>query len=124
MSKNNNLFLAFQNAFHGVRFVFTSERNAKIHLAIAVLVVVFSFILRISTTEWCFILFAIGFVWASECLNTAVEKITDLASPGYHGLAKLSKDTAAAGVLIASMTAAAIGLIVFLPKILSFIDHL
>jgi diacylglycerol kinase len=124
MSKNNNLFLAFQNAFHGVRFVFTSERNAKIHLAIAVLVVAFSFILKISSTEWCFILFAIGFVWASECLNTAVEKITDLASPGYHDLAKLSKDTAAAGVLIASMTAAAIGLVVFLPKILLFINRI
>ena len=79
------------------------------------------FLLNISALEWMSVIFAVGLVWVSESLNTAIEKITDLASPEYHELARITKDTAAAAVLIASVTSAIIGLIVFLPKLFSLL---
>ncbi|MHC1741020.1 MAG: diacylglycerol kinase family protein [Anaerolineaceae bacterium] len=121
MNQNHNLLSAFRNAFQGLWYVFSSQRNAKIHAIITCLVILFSFLLRISLIEWIAILFAIGFVWSSECLNTAVEKITDLVSPEYNGLAKVTKDSAAAGVLISAIIAVCVGLIIFLPKILAFL---
>jgi diacylglycerol kinase len=119
MNLNKNPHDAFLNAFHGLRYVYRTQRNAKIHLLITLFVIAASFFLRISYLEWIIVIFAIGLVWVSECLNTGVEKITDLVTPNYHELAKASKDTAAAGVLVASITAAAVGLIIFIPKILS-----
>jgi len=123
MSHNKNLAASFKNAFRGLISVYTTQRNAKIHLGMTLIVIAVGFLLKISAIEWLAVLFAIGFVWASECFNTALEKLTDLVSPQYNDLAKISKDAAAAGVLIAAISAAAIGLIIFLPKITSLLFH-
>lgn len=116
MKRNQDLRSAFVNAYNGVRYVITSQRNARIHTLVTVLVILISVLFRISSLEWIAIIFAIGFVWASECLNTGIEKLTDLVSPDYHTLAKLAKDSAAAAVLFAVLTAVGIGLIIFIPK--------
>jgi diacylglycerol kinase (ATP) len=123
MSHNKNLAASFKNAFRGLISVYSTQRNAKIHLGMTLIVIAVGFLLKISAIEWLAVLFAIGFVWASECFNTALEKLTDLVSPQYNDLAKISKDAAAAGVLIAAISAAAIGLIIFLPKITSLLFH-
>lgn len=119
MQTNQNLREAFRNAFHGLRFVVTTQRNARIHLIITLIALACSAFFRISLLEWVAVVFAIGFVWAAECLNTAIEKLTDLASPGFHTLAKYAKDSAAAAVLIAAITAVIIGMLIFLPRLLS-----
>lgn len=124
IKEKQTLGSAFHNAFMGVKFIFKTERNARIHLVATVLVVGTSFFLHISNLEWIAVILAIGLVWVSESLNTAIEKITDLASPEYHELARITKDTAAAAVLMASITSAIIGLIVFLPKLFSFISSI
>ncbi len=118
MQTNQSLFQAFVNAFQGLKFVVTTQRNARIHLAVTFIVIAAAFAFRVSTTEWIALVFAIGFVWATESLNTAIEQLTDLASPGYHTLAKYAKDCAAAGVFISALTAVVIGIIVFLPRLL------
>jgi diacylglycerol kinase len=61
---------------------------------------------------------AIGFVLVAECFNTAIEFDIDLTSPDYHPYAKYTKDVAAGAVLIASISAAIVGLIIFVPKFL------
>lgn len=119
MTKNPNLLTAFRNAFQGLKFIYSTQRNAKIHTFITIIAILFSILFRISAYEWIAILLAIGFVWGSECLNTALEKVTDLVCPDYHGLAKVAKDSAAAGVLIASFIAFCVGMIIFLPKFLA-----
>lgn len=119
MLRNQNLRSAFVNAFHGLRYVVTSQRNARIHLLITIIVISLSIFFHLSALEWIAIVFAIGFVWATESVNTGIEKLTDLVSPDYHTLAKYAKDSAAAAVLFASLTAVVIGLIVFLSKIIS-----
>lgn len=65
-----------------------------------------------------FIVFAIGLVITLELVNTAIENTVDMAMPNIHPLAKNAKDMASSAVLVASFTATAIGLIVFLPKII------
>jgi len=65
--------------------------------------------------EWAILTGCITLVIAAEALNTAIEFLTDLASPEYHPLAGKAKDTAAAAVLFCAIGAVVIGIIVFWP---------
>lgn len=93
----------------------------QIHCVAVVLVTTAGIWLEISRTEWCICLLLFGLILALEMVNTAIEAVTDLASEEYHPLAKKAKDTAAGAVLIAAVAAAAIGMIIFLPKLLAVI---
>lgn len=73
--------------------------------------------LHISAGEWLWIVLAIGIVWYSEAVNTAIERLADAVTLEHDPKIKIAKDCAAAGVLIASMIALAIGLIIFVPRI-------
>jgi diacylglycerol kinase len=73
--------------------------------------------LRISALEWCAVVLAITLVWVAEALNTALERLTDLASPQYHPLAGKAKDIAAGAVLLAAIGAISIGVIIFGPRL-------
>ncbi len=111
----------FRNAFRGV-YVFTkATRHMYIHVVAAALVIVGGFYFAVSALEWVALLFAIGFVFVTEALNTAIEIDIDLTSPEYHPFARDTKDVAAAAVLISAITAAVIGLVIFLPKVLDMI---
>lgn len=81
------------------------------------LVIVFGFFLRINTVEWLLLIFCFGFVLTAEVFNSVVEVLTDIASPEKNSKAGLVKDMAAGGVLISAITAAIIGLIIFIPKL-------
>jgi diacylglycerol kinase len=111
----------FQNAFRGVHVVVKATRHIWIHFASAVAVVVCGFYFKISSLEWIAVVFAIGFVFMAEAVNTAIEIDIDLTSPEYHPFARDTKDVAAAAVILAVITAGIIGLIIFLPKFLSLL---
>ncbi len=117
-----NRINSFRFAFKGIWTVFQSEPNAKIHLLAAILVVIAGIYFHLNSTEWALIVLAICVVWAAEAFNTALEHLTDLVSPDYHPLAGKAKDTAAAGVLLFAIGALVIGLIVFVPHILSLLS--
>ena len=85
----------------------------------AVLVVLFALGLGTSSAETGVLILSIGLVLTCEAFNTALEAVVDLASPGYHPLAKLAKDVAAAGVLIAAVTTTLVGLAVLGPRLLA-----
>lgn len=112
-------FRSFGYALKGLRTLFDGEPNAWIHLAAASGVVVGAWVLDFTASEWVLILFAIGIVFAAEALNSAIEALCDYACKEHNELIGRSKDLAAAGVLIAALTAATIGLILFVPKILA-----
>jgi diacylglycerol kinase len=112
---------SFKYAFNGLFYAIQTQKNIRIHLVATVVVLLFSALVKIKTLELALILIVVGMVWIAEIFNTAVEKIVDLCSPQYHLLAKLSKDLAAAGVLVAAITAVLIGVIIFLPYILKLI---
>ena len=108
---------SFGYAGRGVWLVISKEANMKIHLAVAVLVVMAGFFFQISMAEWIACMLCFGLVFTAEMINTAIENLIDLVSPKQHELARNGKDIAAGAVLIAAIIAAVIGLIIFLPKV-------
>jgi len=108
---------SFGYAFNGIRLLFFSQANARIHLFVALAVVIAGLLCRISSTEWLAIIVCISLVIGMEAMNTAVEWLTDLISPEYHPLAGKVKDVAAAAVLITVIGAVVAGLIIFIPRI-------
>ncbi|MEK7128573.1 MAG: diacylglycerol kinase family protein [Patescibacteria group bacterium] len=107
----------FRNAFRGLYVVSKTTRHLFIHIISALVVIIFGFYFGVSSLEWTLLVFAIGFVFVTETLNTAIEIDIDLTSPEYHPFARDTKDVAAAAVLLSAITAVAVGLVVFLPKI-------
>jgi diacylglycerol kinase len=110
---------SFGHAWQGIRFVWSSEQNFRIHTAAAAVAVAMGVMLSISVTEWIIVILLISGMMALETMNTAIEKAVDLVTPEYHPLAKISKDAAAAAVLLYAIGAFIIGCIIFIPKILS-----
>lgn len=109
---------SFGHAAHGVAAFFRSERNARVHLLAAVAVLIAGWTLRIDRWEWAAMGLAIGPVFAAELLNTAVERLCDVVMPERDPRIKTIKDLAAAGVLMAALSALAVGLLVLGPRIL------
>ena len=107
---------ATRYALRGLRFFF-EERNAWILLGGTILVVVAGVYFSITRLEWCAIIAAAALLWMAEAMNSALERLTDLASPGFHPLAGKAKDLAAAAVMLALVAAVSIGLIVFGPRL-------
>ena len=106
---------SFRHAWRGVGLVILSQHNAWIHLLATVLVLVAGLLTVLSRLEWCALVLAIGLVWTAEALNTALEFLSDEVSAEKRELIGKAKDAGAGGVLLASITAAVIGLIVFVP---------
>lgn len=115
----NPLLKSFQYAFAGIITGLKTERNMMIHYSALGLVVVFGITLKLSVTEWCICLILCALVISLELVNTAVEAVVDLVTKEHRRRARIAKDTAAGAVLIAAMTAAVIGGIIFGPKILA-----
>ena len=107
---------AFRNAAAGV-IDFVGERNSRVQLAAGGVAVAFGVAARLTRTEWAVLTVTIAGVLATEAMNCAVERVVDLASPGRHELARQAKDLAAGAVLIASIGAAAVGLLLFGPHL-------
>lgn len=107
---------ALRYALRGIAFML-EERNARVLVAVTAAVIAGGFWARLSRLEWCAALAALALVWVTETLNTAVERLTDLASPEFHPLAGKAKDVAAGAVLIAMVAAVSIGVVVFGPRL-------
>lgn len=124
MIKLKKRIKSFGYAGRGIRTVFTTETNMKIHILIAILVLVGGFTFRISAIEWIACLLCIGLVFGMEMINTSIENIVDLVSPDYHPLAGKAKDIAAGAVLLCAIISVIVGLLVFAPKIMCTISSL
>lgn len=110
---------SFKYALAGIVSAFKTETNMKIHILIMIAVIIAGFILKISPLEWIICILLFGMVIGAELFNTAIETTVDLAMPEKNEKAKLAKDISAAAVLIFAITAAIVGLLIFIPKIMS-----
>jgi diacylglycerol kinase (ATP) len=108
---------AFNAAIAGILYTFKHERNMKIHYFVAVLVLTASLFCEFTKLEMILLLFTISLVVISEMFNTAIEKAVDMITDTYHPLAKIAKDVAAGGVLIASLNACVVGYLLFVDKL-------
>ncbi len=111
---------SFGHAFRGVGAALGSEVHLRFHAFATVVVVGLGFYYGIARLEWALVAIAVACVWAAELMNTAIEALTDLASPGFHPLAGKAKDVAAGAVLLAALGALVVGGLVFIPKIFPF----
>src|SRR5574339_370041 len=109
---------SFTHAGRGMYIFLKTTHNAWVELFLLIIAVRFGFYFQIEKFEWMMLIFASGFVFASEAFNTAIEIDMDLTSPDEHPFAKDTKDVAAGAVLISSITAAIIGIFIFAPYIL------
>jgi diacylglycerol kinase len=105
----------------GLGYLVRTQPNFRVHLCATVAVVVVALTVGATPVETAVLLLAIGLVLVGEACNTALEAVVDLASPSIHPLAKIAKDVAAAGVLLAALIAATTGLIVLGPKVLAIL---
>jgi diacylglycerol kinase (ATP) len=108
-----SLVESFNFAFEGIIHVLRTQRNMRIHFAVAVVVLVAALATGVDKNELIALLLAIAFVLITEMVNTAIEGAIDVATTSFDPMAKLAKDIAAGAVLIATVTAVAIGYLVF-----------
>ncbi len=119
----NKTLRSFKFALSGILYLFKHENNARVHLLAAVVATGLGFWFKISSTEWCFVVLAIGLVSAAEAFNSALEKLCDMVEPEQHPQIKIIKDVAAGAVLLTALAAAIIGFIVFENKFLDFFNN-
>lgn len=111
--KNDNFFEAWGNATNGIIYSATTQRNIRIQLVLAVIVMVLSFFYGLNTAEFLCLLFAVFMVIFAELINTAIETVVDLFVDVYHPKAKISKDVAAGAVVLAACNALVVGYFIF-----------
>ncbi len=111
---------SFGFAFNGIWHSFKSEAHLKIHFLTALLVVVCGFYFGATPVEWTILLICCGFVIALELFNSALEKLCDLVTTEHNPKIKYVKDVMAGAVLIASVTAALVGILIFYPYLKRF----
>ena len=109
--------LSFKYAFNGIGYMLKTQHNSWIHIIAAITVIILGLIYKVSSVEWCLLVFAIGLVFTTEMINTSIEKLADICTPDYNEKAGKVKDVAAGAVLITAIISVIIGLIIFLPKI-------
>jgi len=112
-----NRILSFKYAFSGINQALISEPNLKIHVILALLVVITGLLLHISRVDWMIIILLIGLVISVELTNTAIEVVVDSFTKKEHPGAKLAKDVSSGAVLVVAITAAILGIFIFLPYI-------
>jgi len=115
---HGNLLSSFEFAFLGFAHVFRTQRNMRIHLAVAATVTCLGLYLGLDWLQWAVLWLAIGFVIVAEMFNTVAEAALDAATPTYHPLVKVAKDAAAGAVLVTAIVSLIVGLLVLGPVLL------
>lgn len=110
--------LSFRYAYEGLIAALKAEPNLKFHFLAGFLVVILGFLLKISKQEWITIIILIGLVITVELTNTAIETVVDVFTQQQHPAAKIAKDISAGAVLVAALTAAISGILIFAPYLL------
>jgi len=115
---SSNVLKSFNYAFSGISYVLKTSRNFIIQLIFAVTSLIIGFLLKISLSNYVILISTIMSVLILEILNTSIETIVDLVvKKEFSILAKISKDTSAGAVLLASINSVIIAVYIFVPKI-------
>jgi undecaprenol kinase/diacylglycerol kinase (ATP) len=117
-------FKAVEYALQGMKQFFSRDRNGRIQLVIAMTAIALGFTVSISAFQWLLVLFCIGLVISLEMINSAIERCCDLVTTDFHPGIKIIKDVSAGAVLVASIASLVIGLIIFIPALVEFLNHI
>lgn len=111
---------SFGYAGEGLRYCFYHEQNIIVMFIMGIIAIIMGLLLDISYLERITIIVLIGMILALELMNTAIEAVVNLHDgnkKSHYG--KIAKDCASGAVAIASIFALIIGLIIFIPRIIS-----
>ncbi|MCF6092822.1 diacylglycerol kinase family protein [Microaerobacter geothermalis] len=111
------LLKSFGFGFQGIFYTIKTQRNMKIHLFVAIIVLLVFRLVSPPLIHVAIILIVIFLVFAFEMINTAIEVIVDMVSPEFHPLAKAAKDIAAGAVLTMAILSVIVGSILLLPDL-------
>jgi len=123
-NKKRTFIDSVKNCLEGIIYTFNHENNFKREIIIGLLVIIAGFLFKISIIEWSTVLLLINFILVCELLNTALEKTVDLYTKEYNAIGKVIKDAAGGAVLTMCIFSATIGLLIFIPKVISFITNI
>ncbi|HCI77438.1 MAG TPA: diacylglycerol kinase [Firmicutes bacterium] len=113
-----------KNCLDGISYVTKNEKNFKREIALGIIALILSYILKIDKIEFIIVLTMICLVLTTEIINTAIERAVDLVTKEYHELARIAKDVSAGSVLVTSIFSLIIGIIIFIPKIITLLGGL
>ena len=113
-----------KNCLDGISYITKNEKNFKREIAFGIIALILSYILKIDKIEFIIVLTMICLVLTTEIINTAIERTVDLVTKEYHELARIAKDVSAGSVLVTSIFALIIGIIIFIPKIITLLGGL
>lgn len=105
----------FGYAFQGIWYAIIHERNMRFHISLFGYMMFFLLrydFFEISKVEFAVLLMMSALVMAGELINTGIEKAADAATLEKNPYVKISKDSAAGGVLIAAIFSIAVGIII------------
>ena len=108
---------SFVYASEGIAHGFRTQRNMRVELLIALIIILAGIYFRITPVEWALIFVCIGLVIAAELINTVTELAVDLLTQRYHPMAKLAKDAGAGAVLVTALASVAVGVAIFGPRL-------
>ena len=114
----------FKDALRGLKLGIRGHSSFFVHFFAAALVVAVAFALGCSIDQWCVLLLCIGIVLTAELFNSAIEVLHRGLDPETRERNYKALDIAAGAVLMASMTAAVVGALVFLKRILQMLGYL
>lgn len=124
-SKDKRTFKgSVKNCLDGISYVTKNEKNFKREIVLGIIALILSYILKIDKIEFIIILTMICLVLTAEIINTAIERAVDLVTKEYHELARIAKDVSAGSVLVTSIFSLIIGIIIFIPKIITLLGGL
>lgn len=112
----------FRDAFRGVKTGVRGQSSFFVHFFMAALVVAAGAVLGVTRVEWCLLLLAIFGVLAAEMFNSALEWLAKAITDEHDPNVGQALDIGSAAVLTASIGAASIGLLVFIPRLLVLLD--
>lgn len=117
MSGVRKFFGSFKHAWRGICHLLKTQRNARFHLGMTVLVGLFALVLHVNRVEAALLFFAVVLVFVIEIINTAFENTLDHLHPTQHYRIGIVKDALAGAVLISAVIAVVVGLLIFLPHL-------
>lgn len=122
--KKQNFSNTFKNARKGMRLSIKSERNIRVHLFTAVLVLITAYCLNFSIVQFCILLLTIAGVISAEMFNSAIEFSLDaIFHNRYCRMVGMAKDIAAGAVMLVTISAVMIGVLLFAPPIIQLITQ-
>lgn len=117
-------FNAVLFALQGIKQFFSRDKNGKIQLVIGIVAIILGFTVSLTSYQWLLVLLCIGLVISLEMINSAIERYCDLVTTDFHPGIKIIKDVAAGAVLVASIMSLIIGLIIFIPALVQFLNFI